>query len=196
VIKRCVDFVLAVLGIVLLFPLFVCISVLIKLDSAGPVLFFHERIGLNFRAFRMCKFRTMRADAVLDGSAITVSGDARVTRVGQWLRGTKLDELPQLFNVVRGEMSLVGPRPEVRRYVEQFRSEYEELLKVRPGITDPASLKYRDEETILAGAKSPEAYYVQHVLPDKLRLSREYVRHASFMGDLLILLRTISRLPH
>ena len=193
-IKRCADVTLALAGIVLLLPLFALTALLIKLDSAGPVMFVHERIGRGFRPFRMYKFRTMRADAPLDGSLVTVRGDTRVTRIGRLLRRTKLDELPQLINVLRGEMSLVGPRPEVRRFVEQFRSDYEELLTVRPGITDPASLKYRDEEAILAAAARPEDYYVQQVLPDKIQLSKKYVQSASFMGDLSILLRTIFRL--
>jgi lipopolysaccharide/colanic/teichoic acid biosynthesis glycosyltransferase len=194
VIKRCADVTLALAGIVLLLPLFVLTALLIRLDSAGPVMFVHERIGRSFRPFRMYKFRTMRADAPLDGSLVTVRGDTRVTRIGRLLRRTKLDELPQLINVLRGEMSLVGPRPEVRRFVEQFRSDYEELLTVRPGITDPASLKYRDEEAILARAACPEDYYVQQVLPDKIQLSKKYVQSASFIGDLFILLRTIFRL--
>ncbi len=126
-IKRCADVTLALAGIVLLLPLFALTALLIKLDSAGPVMFVHERIGRGFRPFRMYKFRTMRADAPLDGSLVTVRGDTRVTRIGRLLRRTKLDELPQLINVLRGEMSLVGPRPEVRRFVEQFRSDYEEL---------------------------------------------------------------------
>ncbi len=194
-IKRCADVTLALAGIVVLLPLFVLTALLIKLDSAGPVLFVHERIGRGFRPFRMYKFRTMRVDATLEGSVVTVRGDTRVTRMGRLLRRTKLDELPQLINVLSGEMSLVGPRPEVRRYVEQFRNDYEELLTVKPGITDPASLKYRDEETILATAACPEDYYVHQVLPDKIQLSKKYVRSASFLGDLLILLRTIFRLP-
>ena len=193
-IKRCADVTLALAGIVLLLPLFALTALLIKLDSAGPVMFVHERIGRGFRPFRMYKFRTMRADAPLDGSLVTVRGDTRVTRIGRLLRRTKLDELPQLINVLRGEMSLVGPRPEVRRFVEQFRSDYERLLTVRPGITDPASLKYRDEEAILARAACPEDYYVQQVLPDKILLSKKYVQSASFIGDLFILLRTIFRL--
>lgn len=193
-IKRCADVTLALAGIVLLLPLFALTALLIKLDSAGPVMFVHERIGRGFRPFRMYKFRTMRADAPLDGSLVTVRGDTRVTRIGRLLRRTKLDELPQLINVLRGEMSLVGPRPEVRRFVEQFRSDYERLLTVRPGITDPASLKYRDEEAILARAACPEDYYVQQVLPDKIQLSKKYVQSASFIGDLFILLRTIFRL--
>ncbi len=193
-IKRCADVTLALAGIVLLLPLFALTALLIKLDSAGPVMFVHERIGRGFRPFRMYKFRTMRADAPLDGSLVTVRGDTRVTRIGRLLRRTKLDELPQLINVLRGEMSLVGPRPEVRRFVEQFRSDYEELLTVRPGITDPASLKYRDEEAILARAACPEDSYVQQVLPDKILLSKKYVQSASFIGDLFILLRTIFRL--
>ena len=193
-IKRCADATLALAGIVTLLPLFVLTALLIKLDSAGPVLFVHERIGRSFRPFRMYKFRTMRADAPLEGSVVTVRGDTRVTRMGRLLRRTKLDELPQLINVLSGEMSLVGPRPEVRRYVEQFRRDYEELLTVRPGITDPASLKYRDEEAILATAACPEDYYVHQVLPDKIQLSKAYVRSASFLGDLSIILRTLFRL--
>lgn len=193
-IKRCADVTLALAGIVVLLPLFILTALLIKLDSAGPVLFVHERIGRGFRPFRMYKFRTMRVGAPLEGSVVTVRGDMRVTRMGRVLRRTKLDELPQLLNVLSGEMSLVGPRPEVRRYVEQFRNDYEELLTVKPGITDPASLKYRDEETILATAACPEDYYIHQVLPDKIQLSKKYVRSASFLGDLLILLRTIFRL--
>lgn len=193
-IKRCADATLALAGIVTLLPLFVLTALLIKLDSAGPVLFVHERIGRSFRPFRMYKFRTMCADAPLEGSVVTVRGDTRVTRMGRLLRRTKLDELPQLINVLSGEMSLVGPRPEVRHYVEQFRRDYEELLTVRPGITDPASLKYRDEEAILATAACPEDYYVHHVLPDKIQLSKAYVRSASFLGDLSIILRTLFRL--
>lgn len=192
-IKRCAEVLVALAGIIILLPLFVLTALLIKLDSAGPILFVHERIGRGFSPFFMYKFRTMRADAQLEGSVITVRGDTRITRMGRLLRRTKLDELPQLINVLSGEMSLVGPRPEVRRYVEQFRSDYEELLTVRPGITDPASLKYRDEEAMLATAARPGEYYVHQVLPDKIQLSKAYVRSASFLGDLSILLRTLFR---
>jgi lipopolysaccharide/colanic/teichoic acid biosynthesis glycosyltransferase len=194
VIKRVVDFTFSLMGMIVCVPLFLLIALLIKIDSPGPVLFVQERIGLHFRPFRMYKFRTMTAHASSEGSAITLRGDKRITRIGLILRRAKLDELPQLFNVVKGEMSLVGPRPEVPRYVERYQRDYEKLLQVRPGLTDPASLTYRHEDLILAAADEPDDYYVRHVLPDKIRLSKEYLRNATAIGDLSILLRTIVRL--
>src|SRR5207253_6817635 len=152
-------------------PLFVVVAILIRADSPGPVFFAQERIGKGFRPFWIYKFRTMVKDAAQRGGALTASGDPRITRVGQILRNTKIDELPQLINVLRGDMSLVGPRPEVRRYVELFRHDYEEILRVRPGITDLASLKYRDESALLAVAADPEQEYITRVLPDKITLA-------------------------
>lgn len=166
-----------------------------KLDSRGPVFFRQERVGRNFRPFRIFKFRTMVVDAPRLGGQIT-SGheDPRITRVGRFLRRWKLDELPQLFNVVCGDMSLVGPRPEVPRYVEMFRDEYKEVLRVRPGITDLASIKFRDEASLLSGSADPEQTYVKEILPEKLALAREYVARASFGFDLRILFRTALRI--
>jgi lipopolysaccharide/colanic/teichoic acid biosynthesis glycosyltransferase len=167
--------------------------VLIKLDSRGPVFFRQERIGQGGRVFLIYKFRTMVADAPSRGGQLTAPKDARITRVGRLLRKTKVDEIPQLLNVLKGEMALVGPRPEVRRYVDLFGRDYEEILAVRPGITDLASLKYADESAVLARAADPELEYVTRVLPDKIALAKEYVRRSSLAFDLSLILRTFIR---
>jgi lipopolysaccharide/colanic/teichoic acid biosynthesis glycosyltransferase len=190
-VKRGLDIIAALTGLIVLAPLFAVIAILIKADSPGPVFFRQERMGKRFRPFRMYKFRTMVKDAPHRGGALTVSGDPRVTRIGKILRQTKIDELPQLINILRGDMSVVGPRPEVRQYVEMFRKNYETILAVRPGITDPASLKYRDESSILARSENPEQEYIQRVLPDKLRLGEEYVRQSSLVLDLVLIFKTI-----
>jgi lipopolysaccharide/colanic/teichoic acid biosynthesis glycosyltransferase len=191
--KRSLDLFVSCLGLLLLSPLFAAISGLIKLDSRGPVLFRQERIGQGLRRFVIYKFRTMTEDAPLRGGQLTASGDSRITRLGRILRKTKIDEFPQLFNVLRGDMSLVGPRPEVPRYVELFRREYQEILRVRPGITDLASLKYREESEILQRAVDPEHEYVTRILPDKIALAREYVRRSSFCFDTSLILKTLLR---
>jgi lipopolysaccharide/colanic/teichoic acid biosynthesis glycosyltransferase len=184
----------AAIGLVLLFPVFAVVSILIKVDSSGPVFFRQERIGKGFRPFLIYKFRTMVEDAARHGTAITVGADPRITRVGRLLRQTKIDELPQLVNVVMGEMSLVGPRPEVAHYVEMFREDYEEILQVRPGITDLASLKYQSESEWLSRFDNPEREYVTHVLPEKIKLAREYVQRTSMIVDLVLILKTVPRL--
>ena len=153
--KRLLDIIVALLGLLLLFVPGLLAAVIIKMTSAGPVFFRQERVGRRFRPFRICKFRTMVQDAPRQGGQITCGDDRRITRIGRILRGTKIDELPQLINVLKGEMSLVGPRPEVPRYVEMFRADYAEILEVRPGITDLASIKYRDETAILGQADGP-----------------------------------------
>ncbi|MBA5875529.1 MAG: sugar transferase [Nitrospira sp. CR1.2] len=193
-IKRLVDILGASLGLVLFSPLLLILAALIKLDSSGPVLFRQERIGRGFTPFLIYKFRTMAADRANEGLFITSRNDARVTRAGRWLRAMKLDELPQLLNVLIGDMSLVGPRPEVRHYVELFRSEYEQLLSIRPGMTDLASLKYRDEGDFLAQAEDPEAEYVTRILPDKIELGSLYLQRASLLFDLSLILKTVLRL--
>jgi lipopolysaccharide/colanic/teichoic acid biosynthesis glycosyltransferase len=192
--KRLFDIVVSSLGLVLLSPLMTGAALLIKLDSKGPIFFRQERMGKGFRAFYIFKFRTMVQDAPHKGGPLTAGDDPRVTRVGQFLRKAKIDELPQLINVLKGEMSLVGPRPEVRPYVELFPKDYEEILKVRPGITDLASLKYRDEAATLERAENPEDEYLRRVLPDKIRLAKEYINKASFSFDLKLILRTIFKL--
>ena len=190
-IKRLFDVVVSFFGLLLVSPILLLAAIAIKLDSKGPVFFTQERVGRHFRPFHILKFRSMTQRPATSSLQITVAGDPRVTRVGRILRRSKLDELPQLFNVLRGDMSLVGPRPEVRKYVELFHSEYEEILKCRPGITDLASIRYRDEERVLAAASDPEREYVERVLPEKIRLAKEYVRRSSFRSDLEVLLMTL-----
>jgi lipopolysaccharide/colanic/teichoic acid biosynthesis glycosyltransferase len=192
--KRLLDIVVSLVGLICLFPLWLLVAVLIKLDSPGPVFFKQKRMGKGFRPFQILKFRTMTHNAERAGGLITFARDPRVTRIGRVLRKTKIDEIPQLINVLKGEMSLVGPRPEVPRYVQAFQKEYEEILKVRPGMTDLASLKYRNEEAILGQSDNPEEEYIKHVLPDKIRLAKEYVQHSSFLFDLSLILKTMFKL--
>jgi lipopolysaccharide/colanic/teichoic acid biosynthesis glycosyltransferase len=192
--KRLLDVLASCCGLVVLAPLWGTIAAAIRLDSPGPVFFRQERMGRGFKPFSIYKFRTMVVDAPLKGGLLTAGDDPRITRVGRWLRGSKLDELPQLLNVLLGDMSLVGPRPEVRKYVELFRDHYETILRVRPGITDWASLQYRDESAILAQAVDPEQEYLHRILPDKLRLAEEYVRHSSVRLDLVLILLTLAKL--
>jgi len=190
--KHFFDIVFSLAGLVILLPLFVVIAVWIRIDSAGPIFFRQIRIGRHGRPFRIFKFRTMHADAESRGRKITVGDDPRITRVGHFLRKFKLDELPQLFNVVKGEMSLVGPRPEVPRYVEFYPEEIRtQVLSVRPGITDIASILYKDENTMLAGAADPEATYVTVVLPEKLKHSVQYVSERTLWLDFKIILITL-----
>lgn len=192
--KRVYDVIIALFGLLVTWPLWPFLALLIKLDSPGPVLFRQTRVGKGLRRFSIYKFRTMVHDAAAQGTALAIEEDARVTRVGRFLRKTKLDELPQLFNVLKGDMSMVGPRPEVPRYVELFRAEFSEILRVRPGLTDLASLKYIDEATILQRAGHPESEYCRTILPEKIRLAKLYVHHASLLLDLAIIAQTCLRL--
>lgn len=193
--KRAFDLLLSGLGLLLLSPLLFGIALWIKLDSPGPVLFRQERVGRGGRAFLIHKFRTMAPDAPVRGPQITIGADARITRAGRWLRASKLDELPQLWDVLRGAMSLVGPRPEVPRYVAMYPAELRAVvLSVRPGITDTASLEYRDESRLLAEAADPERCYAEVILPAKLALSARYVQTRSFGGDIRLVLRTLRAL--
>jgi lipopolysaccharide/colanic/teichoic acid biosynthesis glycosyltransferase len=194
VIKRALDIAVAAIGLVVLSPLMVILAVLIKCDSRGAVFFKQRRIGKNFRAFLIYKFRTMKENSELSGPVITVGDDSRITLIGRFLRKTKLDELPQLINVLKGEMSLVGPRPELPRFVELFRREYTKILTVRPGITDLASLKYHDEAKLMDQFPNPEEEYLRSILPDKIRLAREYIDRSSIVFDLSLILRTVPKL--
>jgi lipopolysaccharide/colanic/teichoic acid biosynthesis glycosyltransferase len=192
--KRAFDFTVAALGLVALAPLFLLACILVKLDSRGPVFFKQERMGMGFLPFQIYKFRTMVNNAPQMGGSITHGNDPRITRVGRLLRKAKIDELPQLINVLRGDMTFVGPRPEVREFVELFRKDYEEILRVRPGVTDLASMKYRDEAALLAKSADPREEYVKRILPDKIRLAKEYIRKSSFFFDLTTILKTLLKL--
>ena len=187
--KRRLDIVLSMLALLLLSPILIVAAFAVWLDSGSPVLFRQRRVGLEFRQFDILKFRTMQVR--VGGPAITVAGDARITRVGKLLRASKLDELPQLWNVFIGDMSLVGPRPEVPQYVDMFHERYRRILKVRPGITDIASIRFRNEERLLAQGTEPLREYIQNVLPLKLDLADEYVRTRSLRLDCLILFKTL-----
>lgn len=191
--KRAFDLLAAFTGLLVLSPVLVVAALAVKLGSRGPVLFIQQRMGRNFQPFGIYKFRTMITDAERVGGQITFGRDPRITRVGHILRQTKLDELPQLVNVLVGQMSLVGPRPEVPRYVEMYQADYAHVLSVRPGITDLASLKYRDEAEQLAGSADPAKEYAERILPDKIALAREYIDTATFLGDLSIIFRTFVR---
>jgi lipopolysaccharide/colanic/teichoic acid biosynthesis glycosyltransferase len=190
--KRLFDLLLSSTGLVLLLPLMLAIAAAVTLDSPGGIFFRQIRVGRCGRTFKMFKFRTMRSIPGDNGSLITRGGDPRITRVGGFLRRTKLDELPQLINVLKGDMSLVGPRPEVPRYIEMYPAELRRIvLSVRPGMTDEASIEFRNEEDLLASASDAEAKYVREILPRKIDIYVRYVRNRNFIGDLGILLRTV-----
>ena len=190
--KRAFDIVSALLGLALFGLPMLLVAAWIKLDSAGPVFFRQERVGLHGRRFRIHKFRTMAVDAESRGPQLTIGADARITRVGRVLRANRLDELPQFLDVLAGTMSLVGPRPDVPRYVDLWPPALRErVLSVRPGITDPASLQFRDEATLLARAADPEREYMDVILPRKLALAADYADHASLWTDLAVIGRSL-----
>lgn len=195
-IKRLFDVLASLLGLAILSPVMMAIALAVRLDSPGPVIFRQVRVGREGRPFQILKFRTMvpRTDGPGTAAPITVGGDPRITRVGSFLRQAKLDELPQLLNVLRGDMSLVGPRPEVPEYVAHYPEDArKEILSVRPGITDSASIEFRDESAQLAESPDPERLYVEVILPRKIELYKRYVRNRTFAGDLQVILQTIGR---
>jgi lipopolysaccharide/colanic/teichoic acid biosynthesis glycosyltransferase len=192
--KRTFDLVGAGLGVVLLAPLLALLALLVKAEDGGPVLFTQERIGYRGRRFRIWKFRTMVTDAEARGLPLTVGRDPRVTRIGAWLRRLKLDELPQLFNVLFGDMSLVGPRPDVPRYVALYRAPERRVLELVPGMTDEAALLFLDEDARLAAAPDPEWYYLTEIAPEKIRLSLAYAARATVWSDLRVILATVRHL--
>lgn len=190
--KRMLDLALASLALVVLTPLLLAAMAWVRIDSPGPVLFRQERVGRHGRLFRIHKLRTMWVDAPARGPAITAHADDRVTRAGRWLRRYRIDELPQLIDVLRGDMSLVGPRPEVPRFVALYPDDLRaKVLAVRPGITDPASLEFVDEGELLDGSSDPERAYVEVILPRKLRRQAEYVERATCRSDLAVMARTL-----
>lgn len=191
--KRAFDLVSSVVGLILLSPLMVAIGILVKRDSEGPAIFKQERVGMGGKPFTLLKFRTMATAPVPAGPLVTASTDTRITKLGARLRVAKLDELPQLINVARGEMSIVGPRPEVARYVAMWSDVNRRIiLSVRPGITDPVTLQLRQEEQLLAAQVDPEAFYVQDLLPRKAAAYMEYAQHRSLRGDVRTILATLA----
>nr|WP_277403157.1 sugar transferase [Achromobacter insuavis] len=191
--KRLFDIFVSLSGLIVLSPLFLIVAMAIKRDSPGPVFFRQVRVGRNGKTFRIHKFRSMEVSNTNSSKEITVGGDARITRTGAWIRHWKLDELPQLIDVLVGNMSVVGPRPEVPRYVALYPDGLRQVvLSVRPGITDLASIRFRHENELLAQAEDPERAYREQILPEKLRLQSEYVRTCSFIGDLGILAGTFA----
>lgn len=189
-VKRGFDLVASALMLFVTWPLFVALTVAIRLDSRGPAIYRQERVGLRGETFRIHKFRSMSMDH--DGALVSAAGDGRVTRVGRLLRKSKLDELPQILDVLVGHMSFVGPRPEVPRYVDMWPTGRREvILSVRPGITDPASIALRNEADELAVAKDPERYYIESLLPRKTAAYVDYVNNRSFVGDLVLIARTL-----
>ncbi len=189
--KRAFDIVVSFMILVILSPFFLLLAVAIKIDSRGPVFYRQVRVGQYDEDFRIFKFRTMVANADKIGLSLTTGGDPRITRVGRMIRKCRLDEFSQLLNVLCGDMSLVGPRPEVRRYVQVYRPEYMATLLVRPGITATSSIAFRNEDELLAKGEDPEKIYVEEVLPKKMALNLEYLRHISVAGDIKIMFQTV-----
>ncbi len=190
-VKRIFDFIASLIGVIIISPILIVVAICIKLDSKGNILFLQKRVGKNGEPFYIYKFRTMVTDAEKLGAQITVGKDSRITKVGAVLRKYKIDELPQLFNVLKGDMSLVGPRPEVPKYVELYTEEERKVLEVRPGITDLASLRYRDENDILAKVENPEEYYINVIMKDKLKLNLEYIEKSNIIFDIYLIIKTI-----
>jgi lipopolysaccharide/colanic/teichoic acid biosynthesis glycosyltransferase len=194
--KDIFDRICAVLGILVLSPLLLLISLAIKIDSPGDVIFRQKRVGRNKTLFELYKFRSMVIDASRIGPQVTKDGDPRITKIGKILRDYKLDELPQLVNVLTGDISLVGPRPEVKKYVDMFSQEYQKILCVKPGITDYAAVTFRNEAEILARFSNVEQGYIQEVLPRKIALYYRYLSKISFLEDLRIIFLTLWRITH
>jgi lipopolysaccharide/colanic/teichoic acid biosynthesis glycosyltransferase len=192
--KRAFDMFASAVGLVLVSPILLVTAVAIRITAGKPILFRQQRVGRNFRLFFIYKFRTMVS--CTGGPELTAPADNRVTAVGKILRHMKVDELPQLFNVLLGDMSLVGPRPEVPSYVELYKDEYRDILGVRPGITDLASLKYRNESEVLGHFDDPVRAYTDIILPDKIRLGKEYVRRSSLLFDIELIVKTVLAVAH
>ncbi|MBC2852535.1 sugar transferase [Cetobacterium sp. 2G large] len=188
--KRLFDLVLSICGILFLLPFFIIVSILIKLDSDGDVIFKQIRVTKNGKEFKIFKFRTMRPNTEKQGQ-ITIGADNRITSIGRFLRKTKLDELPQLFNIVIGDMSFVGPRPEVPKYVAMYTEDQKEILKVRAGITDYASIYFSNESEILGKQREPEKFYIEKIMPYKIELNKKYIKEAGLITDIKIIFLTI-----
>lgn len=191
IIKRAFDIVFSALGLILLAPILLLIAILIKLDSKGPVLFIQGRVGKNNKDFNIYKFRTMRIQSEKGGLLTLGNNDSRITKIGYFLRRYKIDEFPQLINILKGDMSFVGPRPELRYYVNFYNEDDLEIFQVRPGITGLASLKYRNEVELLKAAKDPETFFIETIIPDKLKFNKEYIKRRNFFFDLKLIALTV-----
>ncbi|MBQ5872770.1 MAG: sugar transferase [Bacteroidales bacterium] len=189
--KRLFDITASFFCIIILSPLLIFIGLWVGLSSKGGVFYTQTRVGKNNKDFKLYKFRSMRVNSDKQGLLTVGSKDSRITKAGYFIRKYKIDELPQLFNVLKGDMSFVGPRPEVRRYVDLYSKEQMQVLKVAPGITDPASIKYRNENDLLSSANNPEEYYIQYIMPDKLRINIDYINNRTFFKDIKIIFQTI-----
>ena len=191
--KRIFDLVVSLVGLIILWPVFLLSAVLIKIFDKGPIFYKQDRVGQNFKHFKLIKFRTMKADCSNSGPLITKSNDQRITRVGKFLRKFKLDEMPQIFNVLKGEMSVVGPRPEVEKFVNLFKDDYEEILKVKPGMASETIIFFRDEEETLSQFENVEEGYIKEVLPRKISIDKDYIRNINFLRDCKIFIFTFLR---
>ncbi|MCD4729053.1 MAG: sugar transferase [Bacteroidales bacterium] len=192
--KHFFDIIFSIAGLIILFPLFLIISIWILMDSKGGVFFFQTRVGKNNRDFRMIKFRTMFSNSENKGLLTIGNTDTRITKTGKWLRKFKVDEFPQLVNILKGEMSFVGPRPEVRKYVDLYNHTQIKVLSVKPGLTDYASLEYINENEILERYDNPEIVYIEKIMPEKLTLNIKYINEKDFFTDLKIMLKTIRKI--
>ena len=186
--KRVFDIVLSLIGLVVLSPIFIAVAIAIKATSKGSIFYVQKRVGENFEEFNLYKFRSMREGK---GLQITSKDDPRITKIGKVIRKTKIDELPQLLNVLKGDMSLVGPRPEVRKYVDIKEKEYKKILSIKPGITDNAAIEFRDEEEILSKYKDKERAYIEEILPKKIALYNKYIDNISLKNDIKLILKTL-----
>lgn len=189
--RRAFNFTCSLVGLVLISPLLAVVAIAVKADSVGPVFYRQRRVGRGGVTFDILKFRSMRADAERHGGQLTVGADPRVTKVGRFIRAWKLDELPQLINVVKGEMDLVGPRPEVPKYVALYDEEQRQVLSVRPGITDPASVEFRNESELMADHPDPEKLYVEELMPRKLAINLAYLRNRTLASDIGVIMSTL-----
>ena len=189
--KRLFDCTISLIGLIIVSPILILAGLFIQITSGSPVFYKQERVGLGGRIFMLLKFRTMIADADKIGTSVTTKNDPRITPVGRFLRRFKLDELPQLINVLKGDMSFVGPRPDVPGFADKLQGEDKIILNVRPGITGPATLKYRNEEELLAKQADPDKYNAEVIYPDKVRLNREYVKNYSFWKDMGYIIKTV-----
>lgn len=191
--KRAFDLVVATVGLIFSLPLLMLVAAAVRLFDGTPVFFVQKRVGQFGQPFEMYKFRTMKEFRGASGSQLTVNGDKRITEFGRFLRKTKLDELPQLLNVIKGDMSVVGPRPEVQYFVDKYTDIQKLVLKLKPGITDEASIQYVDESAFLSKSQNPEQFYIEVVMPEKIRINLDYAKHSNLWTDLKVILRTVLR---